>query len=243
MLVGYSYLHSQGFPLVETAPLASFVAMYPFAIWGSTASDLDHYPGSVWDEVKLAGKRSGHTIPSQDVVSRTFSHLLHLTTPLRRALPPRSRLSNIMGILDCKHRSWQTHSELPLVLLMMALWSVNSSTPSTTLSSALWVLILNGVILGLIAHLCLDLLTPEGLPFATGLFVNRVLLGRRVLPERIKIIPHVPPTKQGEPGFFSTGGTWEKKIVFNVLHAVNLILFGYLLYSSFIAPYTSLEIR
>ena len=243
MLVGYSYLHSKGLPIVDNAPIASFVAMYPFAIWGSTASDLDHYPGSVWDEVKLIGERHGHTIPSQDIVSRAISRLLHLTHTLRKVLPPRSRLSALAGVLDCKHRSWQTHSELPLVLLWIALALVNTSATNTTLSSTLWVLILNGVILGLIAHLCLDLLTPEGLPFATGLFVNRVLLGRKVLPERIKIIPHRPPTKKGEPGFFSTGGTWEKKIVFNILHAVNLVLFGYLIYSTFIAPYTSIEIR
>ena len=96
MLVGYTYLRSKGFPLVDNAPIASFVAMYPFAIWGSTASDLDHYPGSVWDEAKLIGARHGHTIPSQDIVSRTFSHLLHLTTPLRKAgmVNPRSRCSS-----------------------------------------------------------------------------------------------------------------------------------------------------
>ena len=105
MLVGYSYLHSKGLPIVDNAPIASFVAMYPFAIWGSTASDLDHYPGSVWDEVKLIGERHGHTIPSQDILSRAISRLLHLTTPLRKVLPPRSRMSALAGVLDCKHRS------------------------------------------------------------------------------------------------------------------------------------------
>lgn len=239
-MIGYTALAAHHAPLIEAAPIASLVVLYPFALWGSTASDLDHHPGSVWDEVKLVGERSGHTIPSQDPVSRTISHILHLTRPLRDIAPRKSRTAQILSILDCRHRSWQTHSELPFLLLLGALTQLDPLT--TNLGEALTQLVITGIILGLIAHLTLDLLTPEGLPFATGLFINRVILRKKILPERIKIIPHVKPRRKGEPGFFSTGGTWETKVVFNILHAVNLGLLGWLIYRLGIAPYTSFQL-
>lgn len=240
-LVGYSYLEAVDIPIIKEAALASLLIIYPFAIWGSTASDLDHAPGSIWDEVKLTGQRSGHTLPSQDPVSRLISHTLHSTKRIRKVFPKKTLLHNVFGVCDCKHRSWQTHSEFTLVSLLIALHFVQVS--SQTLSTAILSLSLIGIILGIIAHLVLDLLTPEGLPFALGLFLNRLILRKKVLPERIKIIPHVPPKKEGEPGFFSTGGTWEKKIVYNFLHAVNLILLGYFVYLYLIAPHTSFVLQ
>lgn len=239
-LGGYLLLKNGIVPM-GVEPAVSLVIMYPFAIWGSTASDLDHSPGSLWDEVKLVGERSGHTLPSQDPFSRGLSHVLHLTKPLRGKFPKKSIMNNLVGVLDCRHRSWQTHSEFPLILLLMSLYWVTSSS-TVTVSALLWQLVITGVILGLIAHLFLDLLTPEGLPFATGRFLNRVLLRKKIFPEKIKIIPHVPPTVKGQPGFFSTGGTWEKKIIFNLLHLINLILMVTVLLDIFDIQLPSLHI-
>ena len=224
-LAGYLSL-KHGVVPVGVDPLTSLVVMYPFALWGSTASDLDHHCGSVWDEVKVFGERSGHTLPSQDPVSRGISHILHLTRPLRKTVKG-TALAPIVGVLDCKHRSWQTHSEFPLVGILLAMSYVGTGG-ATTVNGVLWQLVLTGILAGLFAHLVLDLLTPEGLPFATGLLVNK-LVGRKVLPEKIKIIPHVPPTRKGEVGFFSTGGTWEKKVVYNLLHTINILLLLYLI--------------
>jgi hypothetical protein len=221
-LAGYSLLVYSGSPLVAAAPVASLACLYPFAVWGATASDLDHAPGGLWDELKPIGQRSGQSLPSQDVVSRAISHVLHATKPLRGVFPKGSRAGQLVSVLDCKHRSWQTHSELPLAVILYFLSKLDPTTGN--LSSALTQLILMGIGFGLVAHLILDLLTPEGLPFATGLFINKFILRKHVLPERIKIIPHVPPTQKGKPGFFSTGGTWETKIVFNALHAINIVL-------------------
>lgn len=238
-LTGFLMFRTTGVP-VEVSGLAALTVLYPFALWGSTCPDLDHSPGSLWDSVKLAGKRGGGSIPSKDPVSRGLSHLLHLTKRPRAAFPKRSRMHQLLGLLDCKHRSWQTHSEVPALLTMFMIWTVQSW--EVTPSSLIYQLALTGILWGIVAHLALDLLTPEGLPFATGLFINRFLLKRKVLPERIKIIPHVPPKVKGEPGFFSTGGPWEKQIVYNILHAVNLVLLLWVLYLEFFRDWISLQL-
>ena len=117
-LAGYSLLVYSGSPLVAAAPVASLACLYPFAVWGATASDLDHAPGGLWDELKPIGQRSGQSLPSQDVVSRAISHVLHATKPLRGVFPKGSRAAQLVRVLDGKHRSWQTHSDLPLAVLL-----------------------------------------------------------------------------------------------------------------------------
>lgn len=233
-LVGYYLLHRNGVSLVTDYPLASAILLYPYALWGSTASDLDHSPGSLWDEIKLVGKRSGHTLPSQDPISRGISHILHLGSKPRKHLPKSSALYSVLGVCDCKHRSWQTHSELPLALGVGSLYWITNQLPISFTSGVL-LLMITGITLGILVHLVLDLLTPEGLPFATGMFFNKFILSKKVFPERIKVVPHIPPKRDAQgnplgPGFFSTGGTWEKKIIFNLLHLINLLLLGYWVY-------------
>lgn len=231
-LAGFIYLQKAGLVAASIHPLVGLLVMYPFAVWGSTAPDLDHSPGSVWDDLKPGKKTTGHTIPSKDIVSRTISHILHAGKPFRKH-------GGFLSVLDCRHRSWQTHSELPLVAVLLFLWSItNGSWGISPTDVSILTIISYGIGLGFLAHLILDLLTPEGLPFATGIFVNTVVRAK-VLPEKIKIVPHVPPKKDSRTGkavgvgFFSTGGTWEA-IIFWVLRVVN---FGLLLYIAYLFFY------
>lgn len=221
-LAGYSLLVYSGSPLVAAAPVASLACLYPFAVWGATASDLDQLPADCGTNSSPSGNAQASPSPH-----KTWYHAQSVTSstplsPYAAYSPKGSRAAQLVSVLDCKHRSWQTHSELPLAVILYFLSKLDPTTGN--LSSALTQLILMGIGFGLVAHLILDLLTPEGLPFATGLFINKFILRKHVLPERIKIIPHVPPTQKGKPGFFSTGGTWETKIVFNALHAINIVL-------------------
>lgn len=208
-------------------PLIGLAVMYPFAVWASTAPDLDHDPGSVWADLKPGKKSKGQSIPSKDIVSRSISYVLHLGKPFR-GKPG----MGFASLLDCKHRSWQTHSEIPLLAVFGLLyWFSTGVTGFNAAELAILTWIVWGLGYGFFAHLVLDLLTPEGLPFATGMLLNKIL-HTSIFPKKIKIIPHVPPTEHGKPGFFSTGGTWEA-IVFWVLRLVNLGLLGYIIYQVF----------
>lgn len=221
---GYVYLNKTGQTLNEVEPLVQLLIMYPFSIWGSTCSDLDHHPGKLSEQLNPLNEKAGNSLPSKDPVSRGISLILHATGRLHKLYPK----NKLFGVLDSKHRSWQTHSELPLVLTILGLLAVTTYLPYIGSATAIILqLVLVGLMFGVIAHLILDLLTPEGLPFATGLLFN-TLLGRKVLPSKIKIIPFIPPSKQGQPGFFSTGGTWERKIIYPLLFSASVFLLIYI---------------
>lgn len=230
-VIGVGSIEGLSADISAISPLLGLVVMYPFAVWGSTAPDLDHEPGSVWDDLKPGKKTSGHTIPSKDIVSRNISYILHLGKRFRtkhgHSIPG-------MGALDCKHRSWQTHSEVPLLLCLLAFYLFsNYQLGLSSYDIALANLVVYGLGFGFVAHLFLDLLTPEGLPFATGILINRIVRAK-VLPEKIKVVPHVKPKVKGEPGFFSTGGKWEV-FIFWILRVLNLVLLSAIVYRSVIS--------
>lgn len=203
VLAGFSYLQYKGLLLNNVNDILELTIMYPFAIYGSTFSDLDH---------------NAHSAPSKDLVSIIINRFLHLTTKLHETTG-----KAIFGILDAKHRSWQTHSEVFLLLLLFGLKKVISSGLETRnpLEYSMIALIGVGFILGVISHLILDMLTTEGIWSLILVIIGKILPHGGSIPKKLSIVPH---TK-----VFHTGGRWET-IVRWVLVAISVVLFIRIVY-------------
>lgn len=175
-LVGYSVIESKGMLIEGVNPLLQLAVVYPFALYGSIFSDLDH---------------SWQSAPAKDPVSFVVNRYLHLTTRIRKKTEAKGK---VLALFDAKHRSWQTHSDMFLLLLIAAFLAVlYSGIPGV--NGVLFELMCTGFITGVVSHLLLDLLTPEGI----WCILPSIIKGKRVT------ISLVPKTK-----FFSTGGRWEK---------------------------------
>lgn len=210
VLGGYALLESKGMLLGNVSPTLQLVVMYPFALYGSVVSDLDH---------------DWHSVPCRDVVSLGINKLLHLTSGVRDTIGDRGSLSKALSIFDAKHRSWQTHSDLFLFLMIVAMSNLMGSS-TNSVDIAIIRLIFTGLIMGVISHLFLDMLTPEGIWSFITLFLRSVT-GKKVFPDKISLVP--------DSKFFRTGGAWEG-IVRRVLWVLCLILFLRILIS--ISPYS-----
>ena len=199
-LIGYSVLESKGLLSTEVNPLLQLTVVYPFALYGSIFSDLDH---------------NWQSAPAKDPFSFVVNSLLHLTTWLRKKTSAKGK---VLAVFDAKHRSWQTHSDMFLLLLIAAFIAVLYSDISGA-SGIIFGLIATGFITGVVSHLILDMLTPDGIWF----IIPSLIKGKRVT------LSLVPRTK-----FFSTGGRWEM-IIRLILWVVIAILAVRLLYLA--SPY------
>lgn len=202
VLGGFTYLESKGLLLRNVNPLLQLTVMYPFALYGSIVSDLDH---------------NANSIPSKDIVSVAINRVLHLTSGLNESTGGRNK---VFGILDAKHRSWQTHSDLFLVVLMYALYQMVMETKLATVESVIWSLVGMGFILGVISHLVLDMITPEGIWSFILVGISKVT-GKKLIPKKLRLVP--------DSKFFSTGGPWEN-LVRNILWICCVVLFVRLIY-------------
>lgn len=223
-LGGYTLLESKGLLLQNVSPLVQLAVMYPFAIYGSTASDLDHE----WE-----------SCPSKDVFSFMINKLLHLTSKVRDRLGEKSFLGKILGVFDSNHRSWQTHSDLFLFLMIFLSMKLVGSDVNSV-NSIIIRLIFTGLILGIVSHLILDMLTPEGVWCILTASIRGILsskfINKRIshLPNKkfirgvIKAIPMkvslVPRSK-----FFATDGVWEKLVRY-VMWVACIVLFLNIIY-------------
>lgn len=153
-LVGYSVLQDKGLLIGNVEPLLQLAVMYPYSIYGSMLSDEDHE----WESA-----------PCKDAVSWMIWKVLHFTTPLRRWLQKGKfrrkvykKIKPVVDVFDSKHRSWQTHSDLTLIFLfLMSMYLL--SIAGSSADAIIIVLIAEGIIVGLISHLLLDLITPTGI--------------------------------------------------------------------------------
>lgn len=202
VLGGFTYLESKGLLLRNVNPILQLTVMYPFALYGSIVSDLDH---------------NANSIPSKDIVSVAINRVLHLTSGLNESTGGKNKM---FGILDAKHRSWQTHSDLFLIVLMYALYQMVMETKLATVESVIWSLVGMGFILGVISHLILDMITPEGIWSFVLVGIGKVT-GNKVIPKKIRLVP--------DSKFFSTGGPWES-LVRNILWLCCVVLFIRLIY-------------
>lgn len=184
-LAGYTILESKGMLIRDVSPLLQLAVIYPFSIYGSVFPDLDHHEDS---------------IPSHDVVSVGINKILHATTAMRKVNG--GKLSTVLSVFDAKHRSWQTHSDMFLIICILVSMSfINSSV--MTPNDIILKLVFTGFILGVVSHMILDLLTPEGI-WCIGLGLVGKISGSKSLPRKIHFVP--------KSRFFATGGVWEKLV-------------------------------
>lgn len=220
-VVGFTVLKKNGLLLPDVNEGIQWLAMYPFCMWGSIASDLDHH----WD-----------SCPSKDIPSWFVHKALHITEPVYKRLD--NKLSNsekkssilykTSKFLTARHRSWQTHSDLTFVAMLWLLYSLVNGKFSIFTSTDILLLtfMLTGVCLGIVAHFILDLLTPEGVWNTIVVLINRFILKGK-LPRHYEKWHFVPKMK-----CFATGSSWED-FVYKVLRVLTIIAVVYLLFDVF----------
>lgn len=201
-LISYSVLQSRGMLIAGVNPLLQFTIMYSMSIYGSTFPDLDHGEDS---------------IPSKDIVSVAINKLLHLTKKFDNG---KNRFSPV-AILNAKHRSWQTHSELFLVLIVLLYLTISDT--GGTANAIILQLVFSGFMMGIISHLVLDMLNPEGIWSIVLVLVRKSCKKLRFLPEKIHLVP--------KTRFFATDGPWER-IIRRVMWFLSSLLFIKLLYTA-----------
>lgn len=226
---GYIVLQQNDLLIPGVSPLLQLAVIYPFAQYGATVSDMDHHWGSV---------------PSRDIFSKGLHTILHLGKKPREAIErvrgkrgaEKSIMYNLLGLFAPDHRSWQTHSDLTIVMVAMGLWlSVFSDWALFAGTDAIIVqLILVGIGFGILAHLILDGLTPEGI-WALGFVWINALVGKKILPEKVGLVPHKT--------FFATGNSWEKKVVYPSMVAIGWCLMLFIIYSSLPVEFDFKELR
>lgn len=224
-IVGFALLQQNNLLLPDVNEGVQWLVMYPFTMWGSVASDLDHH----WD-----------SCPEKDYPSRLVNVALHITAPIKKTLDrslserqkKHSVIYQISNLFCASHRSWQTHSDLTLYLMIYLLYNILSGkfTSLGAVDISILSLIVMGVCLGVIAHLILDVLTPEGIWIIETSVLNKLLrlINPRLhinLPEKVHLVP--------KSRFFATGGAWEE-FVQKVLQVTTLVSLAWFFLNLFI---------
>lgn len=221
-VVGFALLRENGLLLPNVSEGLQWLVMYPFCMWGSVVSDLDHH----WQ-----------SCPMKDPPSYVVNKLLHLTAPIQKSLEKagdkKSGVYKIAKTFNASHRSWQTHSDLTLflMLILIALVMANSLGFGAVDAMLLRMIVL-GVSLGVIAHFILDMLTTDGV---TSVFL--IALGKlfriKKFPRKLRFVP--------KWHCFATSGSWEIWVN-KALKVLNIIAMVYLLWNilgvSRLFPYT-----
>lgn len=197
-VVGFQVLRSNQLLLPDVNIGLQWLIIYAFCMWGSVASDLDHH----WD-----------SCPSHSYPDKAVNTILHLTKPLQEGIGKElsekqkreSKIYKLSGVLNAKHRSWQTHSDITLFAMLFVLHKVMNGEFSQlgAVDVAISSLVLAGICLGVIAHLILDVLTPEGV-WSSVLLLIKKLFPKLGLSGRLHLVPNTE--------YFSTGGKWESKV-------------------------------
>ena len=112
-VVGFALLRENNLLLPNVNEGLQWLMMYPFCMWGSVASDLDHH----WQ-----------SCPMKDPPSYVVNKLLHLTAPVQKSLEKagdkKSGVYKVAKTFNASHRSWQTHSDLTLFVMIGLLIAV-----------------------------------------------------------------------------------------------------------------------
>ena len=219
--VGFTLLKNNGLLLSDVNEGLQWLVMYPFCMWGSVASDLDHH----WE-----------SCPSKDIPSWFVNKALHITEPVYKSLDSSlsssakktNMLYKVSKFLTARHRSWQTHSDLTFVFMLYLLYSIMHGKFLMFNSNdiILLTLIMTGICLGIVAHFILDLLTPQGVWNTVAVLLNRFILHGR-LPRRFEKWHFVPNMR-----CFATDSDWEG-FIYKVLRVMTVVSVVYLLISVF----------
>lgn len=234
-VVGFAILREKGLLLPDVNEAVQWLVMYPFTMWGSIASDLDHH----WE-----------SCPAKDIPSRVVHSALHITRPLKKmmdkTMSESSRKHNplykVVGFFNASHRSWQTHSDLTLFAMLYLLYMVFTGQVGnlSQTDSAIVTLVLTGICLGVVAHFILDALTPEGIWLVIPALLNKVLHFFKLkisLPQKLHLVP--------KTGFFATGGAWEQFVqkVLKICTVLVLVWFLWVQLAPFVARFIPWEIK
>lgn len=186
------------------------VSTYVFAMVGAKLPDQDH---------------NARAMPYRDPLGKTVWWMLHPGS----FMPPLKRF-------DAKHRSWQTHSDLTLILLLaanIALYAGALPIPADSPIGGVWSVIFLGLSLGVLSHLFLDAITKEGVWLVVfGIIPNRVMRSR-IFPEKFRLVPKkskyfktgmAKKTSNGVEGKDHKGRTWEGLVNSRLLLINNILL-------------------
>lgn len=234
-LGAYIIADNNGLLLTGVTPALQLAVIYPFSMWSSTASDLDHHKGS---------------IPSRDPASMLIYHALHLGKKPAEMLEKRpggkkTFAYKFFNLFNAKHRAWQTHSDLALAVIIGTLWLTVYSQWAifSGTDASIAALILTGIACGLVAHIVLDGITPEGIWIMPMVWIKK-LTGNKHIKEKwglvpggkfftteIKKDPKTGQTKTVKKDFFATGNKWETHIVNPLLKFSGMAMMLYIIYT------------
>lgn len=216
-IVGFTLLKKNNMLLPDVNEFLQWLVIYPFCMWGSTASDLDH---------------NWNSCPSKDIPSWFINKALHITEPVYKKLDEKlsskekksSMSYKISRFLCARHRSWQTHSDLTFVSIILFLYLlINGKIGIFNAKDTMFLtLILTGICLGVAAHFILDMLTPEGVWNTLVVLLNRFIFKNK-LPRRLEKWHFVPKLK-----CFATDSKWED-FIYKVLKIATVVSVIYLL--------------
>ena len=186
-LGGYLLFKQFGLLDPNLRDITELITLYAASYYGSIFADIDQ----PWQ-----------SCPCHDPLSRIINKGLHLTSKrLRKMREEKSdrglkegRVYKILSVFDARHRSWQTHSELPLLIILYGLIKLPRGFEWTMLM---------GFFVGYLSHMFMDMLSVDGYNFLTAKILNK-LLRHKVLPEKIRLVP--------KSKFFITDGVFEKLV-------------------------------
>lgn len=231
-IVGFAILRQKGLLLPGVNEAVQWLVMYPFTMWGSVASDLDHH----WD-----------SCPQKDIPSRAVNAVLHITKPFKKAFDKTGMSKNnpvykLVDFFNASHRSWQTHSDLTLFAMLYLLYKVFTGSIGglSQVDSAIITLVLTGICLGVVAHFILDSLTPEGIWLVVPMLINWLLSKVKLkikLPQKLHFVP--------KAAFFATGGSWEQFVqkVLKICTVLVLVWFIWIQFAPVLVRYLPFEIQ
>lgn len=154
-LIGFSVLKDSGLLMQDVSEPLQLIMVYASSMYGSILSDMDHD----WSKC-----------PSKDAFSWVLWKVLHLSTPIRKFLENGGKirkwfykhLKGVLEFFDSKHRSWQTHSDLTLILVILSVIVLPRNVGSN-LDGIICTILGEGILFGIISHLLLDMLCPDGI--------------------------------------------------------------------------------
>lgn len=190
-IVGFALLKNNNLLAQDVNLGLQWLVIYPFCMWGSVASDLDH---------------NSNAIPMKDYPSKLVNKALHITKPIEDVTEDnkKSFLYKVARFFNARHRSWQTHSDLTLGVMIFLLYNLLTVQTLGNFSATDLVILrlsLMGVCIGVLAHFLLDMITPEGI-WLSGFCVLNTLIRHKIFPEKLHLVPK-------GVSFFATGGKWE----------------------------------
>lgn len=118
-------------------------------------------------------------------------------------------MERFLQLINARHRSWQTHCLVITGGLALAFPVILElcGVKLNTLDLCILRLLIYGLTTGIISHLVLDAITPEGVHFIPNV--------------KLRLVPKL--------SFFSTGGLWEK-LVRTVISIASFMVLFYIIF-------------